>query len=77
MTTNAEQDEAIAALRLTDGQNLLDRVATRNNVDAQTASAHAYAVLLTSRTLLRTTLRRCAVFGCVLGGAWSVWFWVH
>lgn len=75
MSTNAEQDEALAALKLADGQALLDRVAIRNNVDAQTHSTNAVALMVMERAKLRTTLRRCAVFACVLAGTWSVWFW--
>lgn len=77
MTTNAEQDEALAAMKLADNLNVLDRVATRNNVDSQTASNQAYATLLLSKATLRTTLRRCAVFVCVLSAAWSVVLWVR
>lgn len=74
---NAEQDEAKAALQLIDNLAVLDRVATRENVQAQTASNQSYAVLLMERAKLRTTLRRCAVFACVLVTTWSLWLWIH
>lgn len=76
MTMNTEQDEAIAALKLADGQALLDRIATRENIEASTASANAVTALLNERAKLRTTLRRCVVFACVLIGAWTVYGWI-
>lgn len=75
LIVTAETDAELAILRYLDDVKVLNDTASRDNVESITASNLALSRLTDARASLRVTLRRCAVFGCVLAAAWSAYLW--
>lgn len=69
--SNIEQDEALRALKLNDGQILLDRIATREHLESQTAINHGVARMALERVKFRVTGRHCLVVVVVLAISWT------
>ena len=68
---SAETDAELAALRYADNARVLNDAANRDYLASQTALNLAASRFADQRSKVRVTLRRCAVFGCVLVAAWS------